>query len=209
MVAPDGGNQCVVVDPGYGIEHKLSDAFSEYAVEPAAILVTHGHIDHICGVPGLVDDQNVPVYIGGADAYRLADPIGTLSPDLAGVLASLADGWREPPDVRHISAPRLQLDVAGLSFEAIHAPGHTQGATLYRVADDHHDVLLTGDVLFAGTIGRTDLPGGDVDQMADTLRWIATPEFEGGLPDTVEVLPGHGEPSTLGRERTSNPYLTQ
>lgn len=208
VLAPEGGPHGVIVDPGYGVADKVNGALAEYRVSPTAILITHGHIDHIASVPALAVHHNIPVYIHESDAHRLVDPVATLSPDLSKMLASLADGWQMPPAVRHIGTSSPVLALADLAINPIPSPGHTEGSTLYHVPDaEGDDVLVTGDVLFAGTIGRTDLPGGDPAAMTQTLRRLATPPADGGLADNTVVLPGHGEPSHLGRERASNPYL--
>ncbi|PSK96928.1 glyoxylase-like metal-dependent hydrolase (beta-lactamase superfamily II) [Haloactinopolyspora alba] len=211
VLAPDGGRQCVLVDPGIAVDEQVDALLAEHLLEPVAALVTHGHVDHTFALAQLCQRRDLPVYLHEADAYRLADPIGTLGPDLAPMLAALADDWVEPPDVRTFS-DGSPLWLAGIRIEPVHSPGHTEGSTLYHVpSQDGSDgsMCFTGDVLFAGTIGRTDLPGGDDERMRHTLGELARPEADGGLADATTVLPGHGESSTLGQERTTNPYLRQ
>jgi len=175
VVAPDGGRECVVIDPGIGVDEQLEKAFAEHGVEPAAVLVTH----------------------------RLSDPLGSLGPQLAQQFAQFADGWTVPADVRPFTAADTELELAGVGLRAIHAPGHTEGSTLYYLPGDG-GVVFTGDVLFAGTVGRTDLPGGDDALMRATLTRLASDDE---LPGLTTVRPGHGPASTLDRERASNPYL--
>lgn len=210
VVAPAGGRECVIVDPGFSLDDRLDEVMAEQALRPAAALITHGHIDHTFGLSSLCQRHDLPVYVNKADAYRLTDPVGTLGGDVGRMFAGLADGWTTPPDIRPVTGGQV-LDVAGLTVRAIHAPGHTEGSTLYHVpaAEGGAGALFTGDVLFAGTIGRTDLPGGDDERMLGTLAELATPESSGGLPDATAVLAGHGERSTLGQERAANPYLRQ
>ncbi|HEY9413093.1 MAG TPA: MBL fold metallo-hydrolase [Jiangellaceae bacterium] len=209
VVALDDGQECLIVDPGIGVDEQVDAIVEEHALRPVAALVTHGHLDHTFSLAQLCQRHDLPVYIHEADAYRLGDPLGTLSPDLAHAFAGFADDWTMPPDVRPVHAGD-RLDIAGLDVSVVGVPGHTEGSVFYYLHapdDSTADVCFTGDVLFAGTVGRTDLPGGDPTAMATSLAGIAHPESEGGLPDTTAVLPGHGEPSTFGAERVSNPYL--
>ncbi|PZF84573.1 MBL fold metallo-hydrolase [Jiangella anatolica] len=199
VVATGRGGECLVIDPGIGVGELLEKTLAEHALRPAAVLVTHGHLDHTYGLTGLGD---VPVHLHEADAYRLTDPLGSLGPQLATQFAQFGADWTPPSDVRPFTGAETALDVAGVGLRAIHAPGHTEGSTLYWAPDD--GVVFTGDVLFAGTVGRTDLPGGDDALMRTTLTRLAA---AGGLPGTTTVHPGHGPASTLDRERASNPYL--
>lgn len=210
LLAVEGGHECIIVDPGIGLDDKVDEGMAEYGLRPAAVLITHGHLDHTFSLAQLCRRHELPVYIHEADAYRLADPLGTVSPEFAHLFAPLADDWTPPSDIRPLR-DGAELDLAGLEISVIGAPGHTEGSVFYYVhAPDPSasaDLCFTGDVLFAGTIGRTDLPGGDAAAMAMSLAGIAHPASEGGLPDNTTVLPGHGEPSTIGRERATNPFL--
>lgn len=211
IVAPDGGEECLLVDPGIGIEDEIDKILADHALRPAAALVTHGHVDHTFSLAQLCQRHDLPVYIHEADAYRLDDPIRTLGPELAAAFVGFADDWSRPPDVRPVR-DREPLEVAGIDIRPLHAPGHTEGSTLYYVPKpDEHTAHLcfTGDVLFTGTVGRTDLPGGDPAAMRNTLAEIATPEADGGLPDATTVLPGHGDGDSLGNQRATNPFLLQ
>ncbi|WP_166350379.1 MBL fold metallo-hydrolase [Phytoactinopolyspora limicola] len=209
VVASDAGEECVLVDPGVGIDEQIGDVLAQHSLRPAGVLITHGHVDHTFSAPALSRRYDVPVYIHAADEYRLDDPVRTLGPDLAMAFASLGAQWSRPPRVRTFQAG-ASLEVAGLTVEVIHAPGHTEGSTLYVVPrpEDHTGSLcFTGDVLFVGTVGRTDLPGGDPHDMHRTLAELARPEADGGLPDDTTVLPGHGDSDSLGRHRATNPFL--
>ena len=203
VVAPDGGRECVVIDPGIGVDEQLEKAFAEHGVEPAAVLVTHGHLDHTYTLSELCRRRDLPVHLHQDDVYRLSDPLGSLGPQLAQQFAQFADGWTVPADVRPFTAADTELELAGVGLRAIHAPGHTEGSTLYYLPGDG-GVVFTGDVLFAGTVGRTDLPGGDDALMRATLTRLASDDE---LPGLTTVRPGHGPASTLDRERASNPYL--
>lgn len=209
VLAPDEGRECLIIDPGIGVDEQVDSIVAEHSLEPVAALVTHGHVDHTFALAQLCQRRDLPVYLHEADAYRLDEPIRTLGPDLAPMLAALADDWSIPPDVRTF-ADSQELELAGIRLHALPAPGHTEGSTLYfvpRQDDTTANLCFTGDVLFAGTIGRTDLPGGDDSLMRHTLGELARSEVDGGMPDATTVLPGHGEASTLGEERTGNPYL--
>lgn len=209
IVAPDDGNECVLVDPGIGIDEEIDKILLEHSLRPVAALITHGHVDHTLSLSSLCQRHDLPVYIHEADVYRLDDPIQTLGPELAPVFAGFADHWTRPPDVRPLR-DREPLELAGIAVQPLHAPGHTEGSTLYYVPgpDEHAAPLcFTGDVLFAGTVGRTDLAGGDPEAMRRTLAEIARPEAGGGLPDATNVLPGHGDGDSLGNQRNTNPFL--
>ncbi|NED97606.1 MBL fold metallo-hydrolase [Phytoactinopolyspora alkaliphila] len=207
VVAPEGAGECVLVDPGFNVKEQVDVTVAEHGLRPVAALVTHGHVDHTFSLAELCRRDDLPVYIHEADRYRLKDPIGTLGPEFAPMFAGLAADWSPPPDVRPVSN-RQVIEIAGLTIRVIHAPGHTEGSVLYHVAGPvgSAGVCFTGDVLFTGTVGRIDLPGGDGEMMNDTLRRIADPEAD-GLPDDITILPGHGEGDSLGRQRVTNPYL--
>jgi glyoxylase-like metal-dependent hydrolase (beta-lactamase superfamily II) len=211
VVAPAPGQECLVVDPGIGVVDRLAEVLAELRLKPAAVLLTHGHADHVYSVTPVCGAHGVAAYIHPDDRYRLVDPIGTLDPALVGMLEQQfgrAASWTEPDDVRLLGPGPLQI--AGLRLAVTHAPGHTEGSVLFWLdevpegAGDVDATLLSGDVLFAGSIGRTDLPGGDHAAMMRTLRTVVSP-----LPDATLVLPGHGPVTTIGRERSSNPFLAE
>lgn len=212
VLATGRGEECLVVDPGIGIEEQLREVLTELRLKPAAVLLTHGHIDHVYSVTPVCGGQ-LGAYIHADDRYRLRDPLASLDPALLGMFEQQfgrAATWTEPSDVREIS-DGTTLDLAGLTLSVQHAPGHTEGSVLFGLdqvpegVEDQAEVtstVLSGDVLFAGSIGRTDLPGGDHAAMQRSLRDIVLP-----LPDPTLVLPGHGPATTMRQERTTNPYL--
>jgi glyoxylase-like metal-dependent hydrolase (beta-lactamase superfamily II) len=203
-VVPDGDG-CVVVDPGGGVAGQVREAVATAGLIPHAILLTHGHLDHTWSAAELSEEWAVPVLVHEDDAYRLADPVGTLGP-LGTQLAAMAGVPAGPPVPTRLETFRADADTPHVvvgQVSALHAPGHTEGSTVYLVdGGGEGTVALTGDVLFAGTIGRCDLPGGDERAMAATLRRLAR------LDVTTRVLPGHGPWTTIGDELASNPYLT-
>jgi glyoxylase-like metal-dependent hydrolase (beta-lactamase superfamily II) len=204
VVAPGSGEDCVVVDPGIGVIDTLDEVLAEHRLRPVAVLLTHGHLDHTFSVTPVCGARDVPAYIHADDVYRLEDPLTTLGPQLKGMFGGSLT-WTEPDDVRALT-DGLVLDLAGLSITVDHAPGHTEGSVMFRTpaAVDDPSVCLSGDVLFAGSIGRTDLPGGSYGAM---LTSLATKVLT--LDDSVVVLPGHGPQTTIGRERLTNPFLAE
>ncbi len=204
VVATGPGQECVVVDPGVGIEETLDDVLREHRLRPVAVLLTHGHLDHTFSVTPVCSAKDVPAYIHGDDAYRLTDPIAQMGPQLQEIFGGRLT-WTEPSDVRPMTDGTV-LELAGLELLVDHAPGHTEGSVLFRAAGqgDQPPIVLTGDVLFAGSIGRTDLIGGDPAAMDRSLRTKILP-----LADETVVLPGHGPSSTIAVERVTNPYLRQ
>ncbi|MBV9097696.1 MAG: MBL fold metallo-hydrolase, partial [Frankiaceae bacterium] len=179
VVAPAAGEECVVIDPGHGAEGPLDDILAEHRLRPVAVLLSHGHVDHTWSVVPVCGAKNVPALIHPADRRFLADPGAALGqPPGTPILGRL--DWSEPDDVRELVDGET-LDLAGLSFRVDVTPGHTPGSTVFGSGDE----LFSGDLLFAGSIGRTDLPGGSWDQMQDSLRRVAL-----ALPDETVVRPG-------------------
>ncbi len=204
VLAPDAGQECVIVDPGIGVLDRLDEVLREHRLKPEAVLLTHGHLDHVYSVTPVCGARGVAAYVHGDDRYRLVDPIATLDPILVAMLElqfGRAAEWSEPDDVRPLT-DGAKVELAGLSITVDHAPGHTEGSVMFRLPVDDAELCLSGDVLFAGSIGRTDLPGGDHAAMLRSLAEKVLP-----LRDDTSVLPGHGPATTIGRERVSNPYL--
>ncbi|MDO5498914.1 MAG: MBL fold metallo-hydrolase [Propionibacteriaceae bacterium] len=212
VVAREPGAECVIIDPGIGAAAPVAKIVEEQDLTPVAVLLTHGHIDHVFDVHQLTERYGIPAYIHDDDRPMLSirfDRLGIPGfGDLCRQLSGGADGLTEPADVRSLPGAGTRA-YAGIDFTHTHAPGHTPGCTLlempYAAAGPEIDrVVFSGDVLFAGSIGRTDLPGGDHAQMLRTLRDLVL-----GLPDTAAVLSGHGGQTTIGRERVTNPYLQE
>ena len=205
LAATAAGAECVIVDPGVAASSGVRQLIEANGLIPVGILLTHGHIDHIASAAELADEWGVPAWIHAADRELLTDPAAGLGPETASLLAQLLGDQPldEPRDLRFFESG---LDVAGLCFDVIHAPGHRPGCVMLRTAlagnDQADRVVFSGDVLFAGSIGRTDLPGGDHAVMLDTLRG---PVLD--LSDTSAILPGHGGQTLMARERAVNPYL--
>jgi len=204
VVAPEAGGQCVVIDPGEDAAERLQSLLAEHRLTPVAVLLTHGHLDHTASAAAVCRAADIPAYIHPADEYMLDDPLAALSPELRAALADLPkDGFR-PGEVLPL-ADLLEPDLADLPLTVDHLPGHTGGSVVYRFAGDgdRPEILFTGDTLFAGSIGRTDLPGGSMDQ---ELASIADRVLS--RADDAVVLAGHGPATTVGNERKRNPFLT-
>ncbi|HWH28408.1 MAG TPA: MBL fold metallo-hydrolase [Mycobacteriales bacterium] len=206
VVAPGPGEQCVVVDPGIGVEAQLDELRREHRLQPVAVLLTHGHLDHTFSVTPVCGARGIPALIHPDDRDQLADPAKYLSPQ-TGQLFGGRLPWTEPDDVRLLD-PAEPLELAGLRLRVDLAPGHTPGSVMFGLpgvetgGEAGAPLVLSGDVLFAGSIGRTDLPGGSWEQMQASLRDVVLP-----LPDETVVLPGHGPSTTMARERRTNPFL--
>ncbi len=204
VLATEAGAPCVVVDPGQDALTGLRQLVTEHRLEPVAVLLTHGHLDHTASTGDVCRWAGIPAYVHPADEYMLTDPLAALSPELRSMLAGLSVDGLRPPDVIGIEDGAEPM-LAGLPLTIDHIPGHTGGSIAIRLAGDgdRPEVLLTGDTLFAGSIGRTDLPGGSESQqlvsIADRLL---------SRPDNTVVLPGHGPSTTIGAERAGNPFLT-
>jgi glyoxylase-like metal-dependent hydrolase (beta-lactamase superfamily II) len=200
VVAPARGEQCVVIDPGIGVTGQLDEVIAEHRLHPVAVLLTHGHFDHTFSVLPVCEARDVPAYIHPADRGQLSDPwSGVGMPPGTPLLGQLT--FAEPADVREL-APEDKIDLAGLSFAVTHAPGHSRGSVVFGVTGPAEPVVFSGDVLFAGSIGRTDLPGGSMTQMTASLRDVILPMDDGTI-----VHPGHGPSTTIARERGTNPFL--
>jgi glyoxylase-like metal-dependent hydrolase (beta-lactamase superfamily II) len=210
VVATDGGAECVVVDPGKDAAAGVDEVVREHHLKPVAVLVSHGHIDHMWCVAPVAGSYDATAYIHPADRHLLSDPMAGISPETAGMLLGGSYEFAEPDEVAEVG-DGATLELAGLRFAVDHTPGHTPGSITFRTpydgqaaASDISEVMFSGDLLFAGSIGRTDLPGGDHAVM---LRSLATKVLT--LPDDIVVLPGHGEQTSIGQERASNPFLLE
>jgi hydroxyacylglutathione hydrolase len=205
VVATGPGSECVVVDPGKDAADGVAEVVREHGLKPVSVLLTHGHIDHMWCVAPVAGSYESPAYVHPEDRHLLSDPMAGMSPETAGMLLGGRYEFAEPDDVRELSDGDT-LDIAGLRFAVDHTPGHTRGSVTFRSPydgpEDVPELMFAGDLLFAGSIGRTDLPGGDHATMLRSLADKVLP-----LDDRVVVLPGHGPQTSIGRERATNPFL--
>ncbi|MEU4762224.1 MBL fold metallo-hydrolase [Actinosynnema sp. NPDC023794] len=203
VLATGAGGACVVVDPGQDAVEPVTEALREHRLSPVAVLLTHGHFDHTFSVAPVCDGNDIPAWIHPDDREMLADPLKGIS---AGSRAFFGGNleMREPREVRELT-DGAELDLAGLRLTVDHTPGHTGGSVMFRAGTEEGGrLVLSGDTLFAGSIGRTDLPGGNHREMLTSLRTKVLT-----LADDTVVLPGHGPTTTIGRERVSNPFLLE
>ncbi len=206
LVGAPALDQCVIIDPGQEAAGPVREILKENRLRPRAILLTHGHFDHVADAATLADEFNVAVYIHSADRHLLSDPAAGLSPESAQMVRRLVGEKLTPPARIEVYRPGQELSLAQLKFRVTEAPGHTAGSVLIGVDYNGHpsvrQLVFSGDVVFAGSVGRTDLPGGDPAQMRDTLANIVL-----ALGDDAALLPGHGQQTTMANERATNPYL--
>ncbi|WKD35605.1 MBL fold metallo-hydrolase [Streptomyces xanthophaeus] len=204
VVAPAAGEECVIIDPGHQAARGVEETLKKHRLKPVAVVLTHGHIDHVASVVPVCGAHDVPAWIHPEDRYMMSDPEKSLGRSIGmPLMGELTVG--EPDDVREL-ADGATLKLAGMEFSVAHAPGHTKGSVTFRMPElaDIPPVFFSGDLLFAGSIGRTDLPGGSHTEMLASLGRVCLP-----LDDSTVVLSGHGPQTTIGRERATNPYLRE
>jgi glyoxylase-like metal-dependent hydrolase (beta-lactamase superfamily II) len=181
------------------------ERLAHHGLRLVALFNTHGHVDHVGGVGSLVhgleDGDRIEVRIHDEDRHMLLDPKGT-----SGMLGAYLEGLDlRPPEIIHGLDDGQKLSGAGMTFTAIHTPGHTRGSVCFGLEiEDQPPILFSGDHLFAGSIGRTDLPGGSFEELMGSMAEKILP-----LSDETVVLPGHGATTTVGRERATNPFLLE
>ncbi|WP_029105296.1 MBL fold metallo-hydrolase [Mycobacterium sp. 360MFTsu5.1] len=200
VLAARAGSDAIIVDPGQRAMGRIREILDENRLTPSAVLLTHGHVDHIWSAQKVADTYGCPVYIHPEDRFMLTDPIKGFGPRLA----QLAFGvlFSEPNQVVELDRDGDKLYLGGITVTVDHTPGHTRGSVVFRVSDGPAELAFTGDTLFKQSVGRTDLPGGSG---RDLLNSIVTKLLV--LDDDTVVLPGHGPQTTIGAERRTNPFL--
>lgn len=195
------GQKALIVDPGPGTADQVESLLADKGLEVGAVLLTHGHVDHVWDAKRVSGDA-VPVYIPQADAYWLSDPLGGLQ--MRAEALGLGP-WEAPSLVEGLTSQTFN-PVPGLTLRLVPAPGHSPGSSLFLIAvgADQQPLALSGDVIFAGSVGRTDLPGGDEWVMRETLRTLSDV-----LDPATVLLPGHGEPTRWKEELETNPYVAR
>lgn len=203
VLATGENSECIIIDPGLGAAPQIREIIAQKNLKPIATMLTHGHIDHMWSIFPVATGYGIPAFIHGDDRFLLNDPGAGVSLETKNALMDMMstdDVFAEPSDTREVT-DKMTLELAGLSFTVLHAPGHTQGSILFEFDGDRKQIF-TGDVLFAGAIGRTDLPGSSPDDMDTSLRDVVLQ-----LPDSALVYPGHGPASDMATEKASNQYL--
>jgi len=201
IVSDGPGTECFIVDPGKDSADRIRETGEGQRLKPIAVLLTHGHIDHMFSVLPVADGYGIPALVHGSDRDRLGNPYGKMTADTRQMVKALGVEFAEPADVVDLHHGFVET-IAGFDISVHHAPGHTEGSVLFETRHAGEPTVFSGDVLFAGSIGRTDLQGGDPDAMQRTLRNVVLP-----LPDDMIVHCGHGPSTTIGREKATNPYL--
>jgi len=199
VLATGEGSECIVIDPGMpDVSLELAELLSKHRLKPVATLLTHGHLDHTFSVVPICDGYGIPAYIHSEDRNLLINPSAAVSAEFRTTLSGMS--FSEPKEVKELKSGE-EFELVGLKIKAIHSPGHTRGSLMFLVDGE---TLLSGDVLFAGSIGRTDLPTGSNSDMQKTLINKVL-----SLSDQIRVLPGHGPETKIGFERKNNPYLIE
>ena len=183
----------LIIDPGAEGE-EIAAQIDELQMNPRAILLTHGHGDHIAAVAELKELYDIPLYIGAGEEVLLADPSANIS--------AFFDHPIVAPKPDLTVRDEQVIRVAGIDLLVLATPGHTSAGVCYL--EEAAGRLFTGDTIFAGSIGRTDLPGGNYEELIESIQRKILP-----LPDSVLILPGHGPHSTVGTERVANPFLNR
>jgi glyoxylase-like metal-dependent hydrolase (beta-lactamase superfamily II) len=208
VVAPAAGEDAVVIDPGFAAPGPLRDVLREHRLRAVAVVLTHGHMDHVWSVVPVCAEYGVSAYIHPSDHERLISPRDFMSPALREAILASTGGeltTAEPDDVKPL-ADGGRISIAGLDLTPMHTPGHTPGSTVFHVgaAGEDPEHLISGDVLFNNGIGRTDLVGGDSVAMAESLLKLMN-----AYDDSTLVYPGHGAVTTIGDERRRSRYLRE
>jgi glyoxylase-like metal-dependent hydrolase (beta-lactamase superfamily II) len=199
VLAQHPGSDAIIVDPGQRAMGALRRILGDNRLTPSAVLLTHGHIDHIWSAQKVSDTFGCPAYIHPEDRFMLTDPIKGFGPRLGQMLFSAV--FREPKRVVELDRDAALMTLAGMTVTVDHTPGHTRGSVVFKVAHDT-DVVFTGDTLFKRSVGRTDLLGGSGrDLLCSIVDKLLV------LDDKTVVLPGHGPKTTIGAERRANPFL--
>ena len=199
IIADKPGGECIIVDPGMpDVSDTISMIMNEHKLKPVAAIITHGHLDHTFSVKPLADGYGIPAYIHTEDRDLLLHPQAAHGAEFITTLDAME--FVEPKEVKNLRHG-YEIQVLDMKITAIHSPGHTRGSTMFKVNDE---ILISGDVLFKGAIGRTDLPSGSHEAMGKTLKTRVLP-----LSDDLRVLPGHGPETTIKFERKNNPYLKE
>lgn len=201
LVADRDTSQAIVVDPGQDGAGPVIERLDALGLTCEAVLLTHGHIDHLWSAPDLAEQLDLPILLHPDDHWLWDNPGAGFGATLDALRAQFGLEWDPPSERLEPIKDGQALPFADLGLQVRHTPGHTPGSCVF-ITDDDEPIMLAGDLLFAGSVGRTDFPRGSMDQQNDSLRRVVLP-----LPDATTVHPGHGPDTTVGAERATNPFV--
>jgi hydroxyacylglutathione hydrolase len=205
VVGDRSSGRAFVVDPGQDGAEPVRHLLAERGVVCEAVLLTHGHLDHLWSAPELARDLDVPVRMHEDDRWLWDSPAAAFGAPDAMLQEQFGLVWDPPTERLETFADGDVMTLAGLRVTARHTPGHTPGSSVFLTDDPSGDpLMLSGDLLFAGSVGRTDFPRGSWAEQAESLRRVVLP-----LDDATVVRSGHGPVTTVGRERRTNPYVQE
>lgn len=193
----------VVIDPGVNAADVVRKTLAERNMKIGAVIATHGHIDHIASAALLANEAKVAMWMHPGDDFMLTDPVAGLGESSRGLLTELGLLSLDEPELREEFSDGQELSTCGLDFKIHHFPGHSPGCVNLVTETEQAPLVFTGDVLFNGSIGRTDLPGSDPNQMRNSLKRLVEK-----LPSDAMLAPGHGPTSTMQEELANNAFLT-
>lgn len=199
VLASAPGTECIVVDPGMEAMPTLNEVLTEHRLKPVAVLLTHGHLDHTWSVRPLCEGYDIPAYVHGDDVEMVTDPMTWHGDGIAKMLGGVQ--YPEFDDVQAL-ADGQKFQIVGVDLTARHTPGHTRGSVVFEFDHPQAHAVLSGDTLFQGSVGRTDLPGGSPEDLMKSIQDVCL-----AMADDTVVLPGHGGQTTIGDERRTNPFL--
>ena len=194
--------RAVVVDPGQDGAAPVVEQLSALSLTCEAVLLTHGHLDHLWAAPELAEQLDVPVLLHPDDHWLWENPAAGFGAPPETLRSQFGLEWTPPGERLEDIKDGQRLPFADLGLHVRHTPGHTPGSCVF-VVDDDDPLLFSGDLLFAGSVGRTDLPRGSWDQQMESLRRVVLP-----MRDETTVHAGHGPDTTVGTERATNPFLS-
>ena len=206
LVGDRDAGVAVVVDPGQDAQDVVRDRLAAHGVTCEAVLLTHGHLDHVWSAPALAEELDVPVFLHADDRWLWDDPAAAFGNFGPGALkAQFGLDWQPRAERLEALTDGMTLRKGGVLFTVHHTPGHTPGSSVFLTDDVRAEpVLLSGDLVFAGSVGRTDFPRGSFEQQNASLARVVLP-----LEDDTLILSGHGGETTVGVERRTNPFLQQ
>lgn len=188
--------ECFIIDPGASGK-QLADKIKQDGLTPVAVLLTHGHFDHVGAAATLAKEFDIKIYAHEAEESTLKYPDKNVSWMVGCEESYKADVYLKDEEI---------IKLAGFEIKVLHTPGHTEGGCCYYIAEE--DVIFSGDTLFAGSVGRTDFPGGSMSQIVRSIQdKLLVLTESGNLEKDIMVYPGHNDPTTIETERMENPYL--